>query len=131
VAISGPMFEDLHGQDIQRTRNFVRPMTTHNDKLGYDWSKVYSQMVRSISEQFSESSYKAFLQEAQTFYSTEAGFKEHLDTITTMLTKYNTNRDTLLKKSEGTRVFNTSEVYPRRIGGLGKKSPLEIMQKTH
>lgn len=69
VAISGQMFEFLRGQDIQRTRAYVKPMTTHNDKLGYDWHKPTSSMVKSVSGQFTESSYKEFITEAIKFYN--------------------------------------------------------------
>lgn len=39
VSISGPYFNFLHDQDIGQTRDYVKSMTRHNDKLGFDWNK--------------------------------------------------------------------------------------------
>jgi hypothetical protein len=40
VSITSPYFADLHGASIARTRNYIKDFTRHNDKLGFDYSKV-------------------------------------------------------------------------------------------
>lgn len=47
VCIAKDFFEDLHNQDIAATRSYIKTATGHNDKIGYDWSKVLKSFVVS------------------------------------------------------------------------------------
>jgi hypothetical protein len=50
VSIASPFFADLHGASIARARNYIKDFTRHNDKLGFDYSKVKRQLVASYGD---------------------------------------------------------------------------------
>lgn len=37
VAVSSPLYAFLKGQDVAKARAAIKPMTAHNDKLGFDY----------------------------------------------------------------------------------------------
>jgi len=82
VSISAPYFNQLHSQDIGKTRALIKDFTRHNDKLGADYSKIHRRFVQSVSPQFGESAYKAFVSDALKFYKLDAKYQatsEHFE----------------------------------------------------
>lgn len=61
VAVSSPLYAFLKGQDIAKARAAIKPMTAHNDKLGFDYDLTSRTYIAKQSQQFTGSSYPGFL----------------------------------------------------------------------
>lgn len=71
MAVSKPVYKDIKTQDLRKARQFVKPFTRHNDKLGFDFSVASNGYYVSYSKQVDASAYggpKGFLNKAELFY---------------------------------------------------------------
>jgi len=80
IATPVELWDGMKAQDIGVARSKIKPFTSHNDKLGFDWSVVSSRFVVSYSEHFQESSYKKFIGEAIKAQTDET-YKVHLKKV--------------------------------------------------
>jgi len=74
-------------------------------------------MVKSVSGQFTESTYKDFIPDAVKFYAEAPAFTEHRNTLDEMAKQFNVNRANAVANNQE---FRTSGVFARKIGGYKK-----------
>jgi len=68
AAIDTQTYRDLSMGNRNEARRLIKAFTSHNDKLGFDFSNVKRKYGTSYSEQFASSAYPAFLKQAAKFY---------------------------------------------------------------
>lgn len=52
TAVDAELFQAMKADSVATARATIKQLTTHNDKLGIDWSKISDGPVASYSEQF-------------------------------------------------------------------------------
>lgn len=94
----------------QRARGHIKPLTAHNDKLGFDWRVLDKKYHADTNgKQFSISKYKDFLPKAINFNADNVAYVAHLNKITKT---YNGDMNQLLMKSDGDGMLNS---YDRTV----------------
>lgn len=60
--INSKYYKELREKTSRQTaKTTIKPLTAHNDKLGFDWSVVSTRFIAKPSSQFKVSAYKEFL----------------------------------------------------------------------
>jgi hypothetical protein len=81
VAVDTPTYQNMRTAMGRTARNELKPFTSHNEKLGFDYSSELRRYVGGKSPATKHpqtSAYLSFLQDAITFHQQNTSYKDHL-----------------------------------------------------
>mgnify|MGYP003572400892 CR=1 FL=1 len=130
--VPSQMYQDwMQSRGRQEARRMIKPVTTHNDKLGFDWSVPGGKYKLSDTKHYEASTYVGFIKKAIARWA-EHPYAKHL---TDQLANFNMPLATLQQKTRNQRgpiadIKAEAKMADREVGGINQEMAMELRKKV-